>query len=200
MIIKYTPHTLFASTCLVALLALNAPATADTAIPIDLRPFYADTTVTVSADGMSALMEEDPQLAVVFLSNDPTLSDPGISFASKPVSLSFSYRFTETSDGDDALYARVFNGSTGDLINEWSIDTTQSGAFTWNLQNMDSGITLLGLEFQLRAYDLTIGSSAEVSNVTLTTQSTPVPLPSSLLLFSSGTLGIAAFARRRHNQ
>lgn len=200
MIIKFTPHSLFASTCLVTLLALNAPATADTAISIDLKPFYADSTVTVSADGKSALMEEDPELAVVFLFNDPTLGDPGITFASKPVSLSFSYRFTEGNGEDDGFYARIFNGNTGDLINEWSIDATQSGSITWNLESMDPGITLLGLEFQLLANDFTTNSNAEISSVTLTTQSSAVPVPSSLLLLSSGALGIAAFARRRHNR
>lgn len=193
-------HSLYASLGFIMLSLLTATGSwaAPITTAIDLNGFYADQSITVSSDGGSATMEEDAFLSVVFLSNDPTLGDPGIALSGQPLSLSFDFLFSVAPGGDDELYARVFNGSNGALLNEWSTATSQSGTVSWDLNGIDASITTLGLEFQLRSWDSDIGSIVGLSNVTLTSESAaPVPEPSTLLLFATGTLAIAAFGRNR---
>ena len=47
-------------------------------VPIDLNDFYMDTSVTVAADGSSAVMTEDASIFSALLSNDPGMGNPGV--------------------------------------------------------------------------------------------------------------------------
>ena len=92
-----------------------SPVSNSAIISIDLNDFFADPTVTVTSDGNSALMAEDPIFLTVLLSNDPFFGDPGISVPMDLLSLDFNYDFTEGPvDNDDDFFAVVFDGNTGD--------------------------------------------------------------------------------------
>jgi len=166
-------------------------------VPIDLTDFYADPTVTVSSDGSSAIIAEDPSLSTVLLSNDPYYGDPGIVVPDGLITLNFSYNFVEPTNNDDEFYAKVFDGDSGALLDEFSIDYSDSGTVSWDLSGIDPAITLLGLEFQLNAYDLEADSYVEISNVYMETAVAPVPEPGTFVLIGSGILGFLSFSRKK---
>lgn len=123
-------------------------------IPIDLKAFFADYSVTVATDGRSAVMEEDPGLSPVLLSNDPYLGAPGINVPDNLLGLGFTYSFSLGEGNYDNFYAKVFNGVTGDILADSPFPTESSSAGTilWDLSGIDPAISLLGLEFQLNSY------------------------------------------------
>lgn len=166
------------------------------AIPIDLNDFYADPTVDVALDGSSATMYEDSFLITVLLSNDPFFGDPGILVPSDPFLLRFDYSFMEGVGNDDDFYAKVFDGGTGDLLADFLVESSLSGTVSWNLAGIDPAITLLGLEFQLNAYDLLTDSVAQVSNVSLDAAAAPVPEPTTVALLGCGLLTLLGLRKR----
>ncbi len=180
-------------------------------IPIDLNDFFADPKVTVSADGMSADFEEDPTVAPVIMSNDPTpvLGDPEVIVAGPGVSLVFDFMFvegvTDPTSGlveDDEFVAFIIDPATGNSLAdrpdpsfaafEFSTTDTQSGTVSFDLSELTSE-PFLGLEFQLDslATDTGFQSTLKISNVRLEV----IPEPHTL-----GLVGFSAFAlmiRRR---
>ena len=59
------------------------------AVSVDLNDFYAAGNVNIALDGSSATMVEDPAYGSVYLSNDPSLGDPGIYVPLNSISLTF---------------------------------------------------------------------------------------------------------------
>ncbi len=165
-------------------------------IPINLNDFYADPTVAIAPDGSSATMYEDSFFITVLLSNDPFFGDPGIPVPSNLVSLNFDYSFMEGVGNDDDFYAKVFNGDTGDILADFLVEDSLSGTVSWSLSGIDPAITLLGLEFQLNAYDLLTDSVAQVSNVSLDAAAAPIPEPTTAALLGSGLLMLLGFRKR----
>lgn len=165
-------------------------------IPVDLLTFYADPVVSISSNGSSANMMEDEFLSTILLSNDPFFGDPGISVPPDLQSLTFDYIFRESELDDNGFYAKVFDGETGDLINDFFVDDNDAGTITWYLNILPGNITLLGLEFQLNSYesDEALDAVVQIRNVQLLT--TTVPLPGAFLLFTSALIWLRVFLPR----
>ncbi len=171
---------------LLASLACSAGAYAT---PIDLNDFYADPTVTVAADGSSAVMAEDSFFSLVILSNDPFLGDPNVIIPGVGVGLFFDYVFTEGAVDDDEFGVFVIDVATGlsaGAAFEFYADASASGTQMFDLTSL-VGETL-GLQFELNAYDFSLQSEVEISNVRL--EMIAVPEPSILLLMVMGLIGV----------
>lgn len=156
---------------------------------IDLHDFYSDPTVTVSpawSPGLTATFTEDPLLTPVLLSNDPGLSDDEVIFAEiggVGQILSFNFDFVEPAGNHDEFGAFVIDASTGLSAGapfEFFVDYTDSGAVSFDLSSLSGEI--LGLQFQLSAFDFDLGSTLTISNVELN----PVPVPGAVLLAGLG--------------
>lgn len=163
---------------------------------IDLNDFFADPTVTVSADGSSALIEEDPTFSPVLLQNDPGLGDPNVIIPGPGIFLSFYYEFDEPFENEDEFGAFVIDATDGLSVGpayEFFTRTDGTGSVSFDLTDL-TGKTL-GLQFQLLALpsDGGFDSTVTVSNVTLA----PVPEPATILLFGSGLFGLLGLGRKK---
>jgi hypothetical protein len=171
----------FLTALLVSLLSGSAAA-----IPVDLTTFTADPDydVFVSPDGSYATIYEDPELSSVWLYSD-ALDITGM------LTLTFSYYFVEGEGNEDALDAYLYDSSIGPsaLLTQVFVEDTGFGTVTWNLA--DLGMSVIGLEFDLNAYDFAADSHATISNLRIT----PIPEPSSFLLLAATLLGVGGTRR-----
>lgn len=168
------------------------------AVLIDLNEFFADPTVTVSADGTHALFEESPSLSGVILSNDPSLGDLEVIVAGTGVFLEFDYIFTESALGDDEFGAWIIDPGSGFSLGapfEFFSDASGSGTVSFDLSSL-AGTTGLGFQFQLSSLpgDANFDSTLEINNLRLVTV---VPEPSTLIM---GGIGIGLLAARRRRR
>jgi hypothetical protein len=170
---------------------------------LDLNDFFADPTVTVSLDGLTATFAEDPFLTPVLLSNDPGLGDPHVilpEIGGVGQILFFDFDFVEAgapSINHDEFGAFIIDktGLSAGPGFEFFTDATSSGTVSFHLSSL-SGPTYepLGLQFQLSALfgDVDLDSTLTISNVQLV----PVPVPGAVLLGILG-LGVAGVKLRR---
>ncbi len=163
-------------------------------IPIDLNDFFLDGPGSIDSSS-SATLQED-----TILVNDPMFGDPGLSVPTSAVSLNFTYIFTE--HDDDEFYAWLWDDATTDDIEYWYIDASAAGTYSIDLIGLDPSITLMGLEFGINVWGTYGSQEAVISNVyfeTADSQSTsPVPEPSTMLLFGTGIAGLVGAARKKH--
>ena len=156
--------------------------TSAAAIQVDLNTFTADPDydVLVSPDGSYATIYEDPDLWSVWFYND-ALDTTGM------LTLTFSYEFVEGDGNDDVLDAYLYDPGIGPsaVLLEVFIEDTGFGTVAWDITSL--GVSVVGLEFDLNAYDLAADSHATISNLELT----PIPEPGTLLILGGMLLGIA---------
>ena len=170
--------------CLVVVVLTCLLCRSAAAIPVDLNTFTADPDydVLIALDGSSATIYEDPELSSVWLYND-ALDIAGM------LTLTFSYDFDEGDGNDDVLDAYLYDPSTFTVLEEVFIEDTGFGTVAWDLTGL--GLTVVGVEFDLNAYDLLANSSATISNLELT----PIPEPALLVLLGGTFLGLAGTHR-----
>src|SRR5262245_41654844 len=95
---------------------LTAPSQAF-AVPINLNNFFADPTVIVAPDGLSAVLTEDPVTGFVLLSNDPGFGDPNFIIPGLGVSLAFDFAFAKAGLGsNDEFAAFIIDANTGSSV------------------------------------------------------------------------------------
>jgi hypothetical protein len=172
-------------------------------IPIDLNNFFADSSISIAADGSSALLQEDPLLFSVLLINDPGLGDPNVIIPGAGTTLNFSFSFNEIIGEDDEFGAFLFDATTGLTLGsafEFFTQESSAGTIAFDLSSL-VGDTL-GLQFQLASLfgDTGTGSNVTVSNVFLNIQSDGITVdePGTMFLFLlSGILMSIKFINRK---
>lgn len=160
--------------------------------PIDLTDFFADTSVTVAADGSTATLAEDATLTPVLLVNDPGLGDPNVIIPGVNTFLEFNYVFNEPVDNEDEFGVFVIDAATGSSAGaayDFFLSESGSGFVAFDLNSL-VGKTL-GLQFQLSSLfaDSALTSTVELSNVQLVER--VVPVSSTVFLLGLGLLGVA---------
>lgn len=182
-----------------------------TSIEVGFGGFYADPTVDINPSGLSATLYEDPGLGSVLLSNDPYFGDPGIPIPENVLTLQFAYIFSEAAGNSDYFYAKVFNGDTGEILCDFMLGNPNvDGEYYhdqvyWDLSLFNfSGVSRLGLEFQLNSDDMLYDSYLAVGKIYFQTddapQIDPVPEPSTVMLLGIGLIGLVNIGRKRFIQ
>src|SRR6056297_2880815 len=166
-----------------ACLLLFASATFAATIPIDLNNFFGDPpdAVVIAEDGSSATLYENilyENISWTYLAYDPYQfpeDDDGLIIPENVLSFEFCLDFSLAEGNDDLFYAALFDGESGDSITSVGDDffisgefgtidffQTFSGVLSWDLSELDHGVTRLGLEFGLETYDDLFASTASI--------------------------------------
>ena len=176
------------------------------AFPSPEGDFYHSDPVriTVSSNGLTAILTEDPGHTPVLLSNDPYCGDPHVilpEIGGVGQILFFDFDFVEpggpsVNNDEFGVFIIDNTGYSPGPAWEFYVQNTASGTVSFDLSSL-SGPTYepLGLQFQLSALpgDVSLDSTLTISNVRL------VPVPGAVLLACIG-MGMSAMRLRRTGQ
>jgi hypothetical protein len=179
--------TLLFNTLLLLTLSLPAFST-----PINLHDFFADPSVTVANDGLSALIKEDAMLPSVLLINDPSYGDPEVIIAGNKSILTLDFDFTEGVFNNDELFVSLFDANTFTVLEKLSSHESIVTSFIVDL-SLYVGMTL-GFQIELKSFDNLFDSTVNISSLTLSTeQVNSIPEPHSLAIFCAALLLLTLF-------
>lgn len=187
--------------CLTVSVLPSSAATMD----IDLNDFFPEGIVTVAPDGSEAFLEMDSEYGYTLFLNDPLWGDSGIILPAGSLTLSFGYEFFESFGNDTGFSASLFDGISGDPIDGFSLNSTESGTKIYDLTALLSpGQNFLGLNFSLDEYAVdpatglhNIGSTAFIKDLRLTYETTVIPEPNTLVLLGIGLIALGGVTRKK---
>jgi hypothetical protein len=172
--------------CVAVLLPAAARAT-----PIDLNLMVREpgAPISVTADGSSATLGEDPSAPVVVLSNVPGFGDPNLITASAGAHLLFDYVFNLPATNHDVFHYSLLDGTTAQSLSSFDFFVSDSGPGTASFDLSSLVGRPLGLLFDLIPVDTAFTSSVQISNLRIDSpDATSVDEPQTLALLLIGGL------------
>jgi hypothetical protein len=148
-----------------ACVAVLLPAAAH-ATPIDLNLLVREpgAPISVTSDGSSATLGEDPSSPVVVLSNEPQFGDPVLITASEGAHLLFDYVFNLPATNHDVFHYTLLDGKSAPLSAfDFFVSDSGPGTASFDLSSLVG--TTLGLLFDLIPVDTQFTSSVQISNL-----------------------------------
>lgn len=162
------------------------------AIPVDLNNFnILGPTVSIAADGSSAIISEDSQFAPVGIKNEDFF------IPADAQSLSFDYRLVVAPYNED-YFDFYFGDLSAPLVwfggyNDGPEDLIYSGTIDTALYSYEENSQPIAFALSYGWLDVGYETVLTISNV----QINPVPEPATLLLTACGLLGIMRFRKRK---
>lgn len=157
---------------------------------INLNDFYADPSVTISNDGLSALMQEDAMLSFVVLANDPSYGDPEVIVAGESSILTLDFSFIEGEFNDDEMRVSLFDATTYLTLDEFFTSDTVTTSIAFDLSSYVG--LILGFQIELRSFDNLFTSTVNISELNLSNgQTAKVSEPGSITIICLMLIGFA---------
>lgn len=164
---------------------------------MNLTGFEADQGVTVTdvnGEPVVTFEEQESSYFVGFVNEKYMVSDDEVVLSFKYLS---AYRDGLQADREDYFLLLLGENAADENLpyEVMNVSAGHSGLFTVNLTPYLNSSNTLYIEWRLLSNDELLGSYAELRNITLSPA--PVPEPSTLILLTSGAVGMAWVGRRR---
>lgn len=153
--------------------------------PLDLTTFTADPVgVSVNYGTGAITFTEDINYQAIYFYNDTFLVDQNATI------LAFDYSLALGLNNDDYLVAVInYNNYFFEL------GASQTGSFQYDFSSL-RGQTI-SLAFGLESSDHAADSTATISNLDMGISTVPIPEPGTLVLLSSGLVGLLGIGRKK---
>ena len=161
------------------------------ATPLDLRTFTAHEGV--SEDGGIVTFIENIDYSAIYFYDDR------FEVPSNATTLSFDYWLALGQGNDDWLVAVIDTDDSGfiDWPDDYYMEIGDSEAGSWSIDLTGFRGQTVFLGFGLESNDWDIGTVATISNLDLESSSVPVPEPCTIILVSTGLVGLFGTARKK---
>lgn len=162
--------------------------------PLSFHDFYADSAVSVNAQGDSATLREDAFLPTVQLANDPFFGDPAIIVPAAGSMLTLNFDFVEGAGGNDQFGAVLFDSDNQNVLDSFFADESASGLISFDLSAFVG--RNLGLRLELSSFDFMFDSWVSVFDPRLETAAA-VPAPNGIFYLIATLLYFTLFRGRQ---